>query len=147
LQQVIQELNYLLTGKAITLSVQTQPCTLALPEAAFRILVSNIIRNAFQHTTDGEIRIIQDERSVTVSNTLPHSASQTPTDQTTSGQQPQNQTGFGLGLKLIRKIVTRFDWALQEQQRDSVLHMTVVFESGEAGGDHSKTANSTLASR
>ena len=44
------------------------------------------------------------------------------------------QTGFGLGLKLIRKIVTRFDWALQEQQRDSVLHMTVVFESGEAGG-------------
>ena len=135
LQQVVQELNYLLTGKAITLSVQTRPCTLALPEAAFRILVSNIIRNAFQHTTDGEIRIIQDERSVTVSNTLPHSANQTPTDQTTLRQQPQNQTGFGLGLKLIRKIVTRFDWALQEQQRDSVLHMTVVFESdGNAGG-------------
>ncbi len=114
LKQVVLELEYLLSGKNIEMSVQTRPRSMPLPEAAFRILLTNIIRNAFQHTINGTIQVIQDSNSVQVINTLPD-------------EQTQSQTGFGLGLKLIRKIVDRFGWQLTEQEVDSTMSMTVVF--------------------
>lgn len=118
LNQVIGELRYLLSGKAIKISVETISCTKALPEAAFRILVANIIRNAFQHTVSGEVRVIQDCHRVQVINTLP-------------GEHAQKQTGFGLGLKLIRKLVNRFHWELIEEEADSTLSITVLFNQSE----------------
>ncbi len=114
LRQVASELDYLLSGKEVTVTIQTQPTVMQLPEAAFRILITNIIRNAFQHTTGGVIRIIQDDNTIRVINTLP-------------AHQDQSQTGFGLGLKLIRRIVSRFSWELTEQEKDSTKQMTVVF--------------------
>ena len=114
LKQVTDELKYLLSGKDIEINLQTQPCSKLLPEAAFRILVTNIIRNAFQHTTSGIVQVIQDSHSVQVINTLPD-------------LQTENQTGFGLGLKLIRKIADRFNWQLIEQEFDSKMIMTIIF--------------------
>ncbi|WP_315980072.1 HAMP domain-containing sensor histidine kinase [Aliamphritea spongicola] len=115
LKQITGELEYLLAGKDVNVTVQTQPTVMQLPEAAFRILITNIIRNAFQHTIHGQIQIIQDGNSIRVSNTLPASQSKTQT------------TGFGLGLKLIRRLVSRFNWALTEQEKDATKQMTVIF--------------------
>lgn len=114
LKQVVEELKYLVAGKDIEMTLETQPCSKPLPEAAFRILITNIIRNAFQHTTSGTIQVIQDSNCVQVINTLPDT-------------QSQNQTGFGLGLKLIRRIVGQFDWQLTEQAVDSTMNIKVVF--------------------
>ncbi|WP_271270620.1 sensor histidine kinase [Aliamphritea hakodatensis] len=114
LQQVTGELDYLLAGKDVEVSIRTQPTIMQLPEAAFRILITNIIRNAFQHTISGKIQIIQDGNSIRVINTLPAS-------------QAKTQTGFGLGLKLIRQLVSRFNWALTEQEEDASKQMTVIF--------------------
>lgn len=112
--QITSDLDYLLAGKAIEMSIQTQPRVILLPEAAFGILITNIIRNAFQHTTSGSIQVIQDSKSVQVINTLP-------------SNRAQGQAGFGLGLKLIRRIVDRFDWILIEKEKDSTKQMTVLF--------------------
>ncbi len=114
LKQVIQELEYLLSGKKTDMSIQTQSCSKHLPEAAFRILISNIIRNAFQHTTSGSIQVIQDSHCVQVINTLP-------------SEKALSQTGFGLGLKLIKKLVKRFNWQLIEQEINSTMKITVIF--------------------
>jgi len=115
LRQVVQELEYLVSGKNIEMSIQTQACSKHLPEAAFRILIGNIIRNAFQHTTSGTIQVIQNNQCVQVINTLP-------------SENVSNQTGFGLGLKLIKKLVERFNWQLIEEERDARMHMSLVFD-------------------
>ena len=115
-RQVVHELEYLVIGKSIEVTVETSSCSRPLPEAAFRILIANIIHNAFQHTTSGTIQVIQDDKSIQVTNTLP-------------GDQAVSQTGFGLGLKLIRKIVNRFNWQLVEKKEASTMKMTVVFAS------------------
>jgi signal transduction histidine kinase len=97
------ELNYLLTGKTIDVCLDTTPCIKHLPEAAFMIIVGNIIRNAFQHTTDGTIFIRQKPSEIQVINPIPQKRSRL-------------QTGFGLGLRLIRKLSYRFNWQLLEEQ-------------------------------
>jgi signal transduction histidine kinase len=105
--QLNDELNYLLTGKTIEVILDTTPCIKHLPEAAFMIIVANIIRNAFQHTTNGTIFIRQTDTKIQVTNPIPETRSRL-------------QAGFGLGLRLIRKLASRFDWQLlEEQTKDS----------------------------
>lgn len=125
LQQITGELEYLLAGKPIEITIRTQPTVLYLPEAAFRILITNLVRNAFQHTTSGYIQVIQDNQSVQVINSL-------------TGDTSGKQAGFGLGLKLIRRIVGRFNWYLVEQEKDSTKQMTVFFSDNAPGTADSK---------
>jgi len=115
LQLVINELDYLLVGKEITVEIHTESCTKQLPEAAFRILLTNIIRNAFQHTQRGTIKIKQTASSIQIVNSMASSQGQAST------------TGYGLGLKLIRKIVERFHWQLNEEKTDETYNLTVNF--------------------
>lgn len=110
--RVIDEQQYLLTGKPVKLSVDTSSYCYQLPTAAFNILVTNLIRNAFQHTATGNITITQKATCIQVSNS-------------TSGSDTPTQVGFGLGLKLINTLVERFHWKLQEDKTDSTLSYTV----------------------
>lgn len=113
LKQTVTELKYLLVGKDIELTINTQPCKKQLPEAAFRILVTNVIRNSFQHTTEGIVRIEQTDNLIMVKNGI--------------SNQQQTHAGFGLGLKLIHKIVNRFGWEMTQLQIDDVNIVTIKF--------------------
>lgn len=101
--EISEDLNYLLQGKSIELSVVTSPTTLELPLEASKILLSNLIRNAFQHSVSGYINIHQQHDKVEIINT--HADLGIDVN-------PTNNTGFGLGLKLCQKLVERFNWAL-----------------------------------
>lgn len=105
-QQLTLELQYLLKGKQVELQLATQAYSLQLPKAACRILLTNLIRNAFQHTYTGQVRISQQGSKLTISNPL-------------SEQNPEQNTelGFGLGLKLSQKLVGEFGWRMQTKQR------------------------------
>jgi signal transduction histidine kinase len=113
LKQEIQTLRYLLAGKDVALQLETTPCTRNLPQAAYQMLVSNLIRNAFQHTQRGTIHIRQRGSELQIVNRLPAGKSRA-------------STGFGLGLKLIRKIADRFQWALTEEKSDT--HNSVIIK-------------------
>ena len=114
--RVVGEQQYLLTGKSIELHVDTSSYCYQLPTAAFNILVTNLIRNAFQHTVTGNITITQKATCIEVSNS-------------TSGDDTPTQVGFGLGLKLINTLVERFHWKLQEDKTDTTLSYTVYFST------------------
>lgn len=114
IQQVINEQEYLLTGKQINLSIETVSCSGLLPAAAFHILLTNIIRNAFQHTVQGQITLRQDADHIEVTNSL------------FNGDSP-NQTGFGLGLILIRKLAEHLNWQIKEQKTETEMSFTVCF--------------------
>lgn len=112
LQHVISEQEFLLAGKDINLSIETSMCQSLLPEAAFNILITNIVRNAFQHTGSGIVNITQTHELIRVTNSL----------QRPKGDQ---EIGFGLGLELTSKIAQRFGWEFI-QNRSETTHEVIV---------------------
>ncbi|MDP2506449.1 HAMP domain-containing sensor histidine kinase [Oceanobacter sp. 3_MG-2023] len=112
LLQLVDELTFLLNNKTIELVVETDTdWQTRLPETPLRIVLGNIIRNAFQHTWEGRVEIYQQGSRIVVNNydsTMPGEntllASQNAAD---SGQYDQ---GFGLGLQLTRQLTKRLNW-------------------------------------
>ncbi len=100
LHKLVSELRFLLEGKTVQLQLVTSSQTKELPEAAFEMFMTNIIRNAFQHTQEGSVTIKQNQSEIRVINSfVKHKGAQ--------------GTGFGLGLKLIKKIAERFSWQVE----------------------------------
>ena len=68
LKEVVQESNYLLLHKHIDLVLDTQSTKLYVPETACRIVLANLVRNAFVHIRRGLIHIIQRDAQIEVIN-------------------------------------------------------------------------------
>ena len=98
IESLASDLEYLLEGKSVQLSVRTSPCTFELPETAARIVIGNLIRNAFQHTWEGQILITQEGWVVDIENF------------DTSAAETEDDLGFGLGLQLTEKLTRRLGW-------------------------------------
>jgi signal transduction histidine kinase len=108
LSQLVAEQQFLFDGKDVDLALKLESCTQYLPKEALRILLTNLIRNAFQHTDSGTINIIQQENKVVIEN---------PYDEGSFLNKDVNEIGFGLGLKLSHKLADRLDWELRSYQR------------------------------
>ena len=58
IEKLTEELSYLLSsGKEVEVSISCEPTVLVLPEALCRIVIANMIRNAFQYTYSGKVEI------------------------------------------------------------------------------------------
>ncbi|MEP1383605.1 MAG: HAMP domain-containing sensor histidine kinase [Paraglaciecola sp.] len=101
IKQLVSDLEYLLEGKTIELKVTTDTYEMLIPEVLCRIIVTNLIRNAFQHTIAGTVIIKQENRSLSITNI---DDSSNETEQTT------NELGFGLGLELSKKLIDKYEW-------------------------------------
>ena len=97
-QQLLEELTYLLNGKNVEVIIKTDQSTQQLPEALCRIVISNLIRNALQHTEEGKITITQAKNNLSINN------------QELVENQIKNELGFGLGLELTERLVSHYDW-------------------------------------
>ena len=102
IKELVDELNYLLIRKNVELQVSTTPYTMVLPEFPARIVLGNLIRNAFQHSWEGPITFEQMDNRVVISN-----------PQSSDGSISQDQ-GFGLGLQLTAKLSTKLGWQYQD---------------------------------
>ena len=107
LRQLIEESGYLLKSKAVEVELQTETCSLHLPEIAVRIVLGNLIRNAFQHTWEGRVLIRQTGNQVQIENV------QNDNVDAVSDQ------GSGLGLELTRQLVARLGWVYESTSRAS----------------------------
>ena len=104
IQTVVQDLRYLLRDKAVSVHIDTQPATVRVAQTAAAIVISNLIRNAFQHTWEGEVNIRQQGNQIEIANHN-HGATEYAED-----------LGFGLGLQLTHRLCHRLGWSYSNNQ-------------------------------
>lgn len=97
-KQISHELNYLIKDKSVDVDIKVTSDKFTLPVTLCRIVLSNLIRNAYQHTMSGTVIIRQVGSKVSIVNC----------DQ--SAGDTQDQLGFGLGLELTHRIIRHYNW-------------------------------------
>lgn len=115
---ICEDLQYLVSSKNIhlTVNIDEDESEVVLPETLCRIVLTNLIRNAFQHTQDGTITITQKSTLVTIVN---HNEA-IKTDQTA--------LGFGFGLAITEKLVSRYGWGYDMQELNGGRSTSINFQ-------------------
>jgi hypothetical protein len=116
-KQLVEGMSYLIDRKDIQLQVKTSPCTVLLPEIPAQIVLGNLIRNAFQHTWEGSITILQHSNCVDISNTQ------------TEGTIEQQDLGFGLGLQLTIQLAQKLNWLYTDESEQFTHKVSIIFSS------------------
>lgn len=100
-----EELSFLLKGKPVDYVLQTgsEPVVKMLPAGPFQILVNNLLRNAFQHTFEGEIIVRLHDDELEVEN-REYGQSQTP---------QESDDSFGIGLELVHLLSKKMNWQVR----------------------------------
>lgn len=100
--------QHLLGSKPVTWKVEIlDTVEISIPEAAFHILVGNLIKNAFAYTEQGYVIIRVHRYGLDVIDTGLGLTAQSQTHQ-----------GFGLGLLLVRDICHQFHWHFSLRDND-----------------------------
>ena len=108
LTALIDEHQYLLKGKNIDVDIIAQDClSHQLPLALCRMTLSNLIRNAFEHTLSGVVSVQLSNLTVSITNT-----SSSFSDEYKNGSERgvSQVQGFGIGLTIVNKIVALQRW-------------------------------------
>lgn len=111
----IEEHRYLLKGKSVEIELETDDYECLNLSVMCKIVIANLIRNAFQHTIEGKIRIKQQGMVITVTN------------EDINPDLNHVTTGFGLGLTIIQKICEKYFWPYEERVMANGRSITVTF--------------------
>lgn len=115
-RQAIDQQRYLLNGKFVDVEIDFIDVeigdlsrSVACGHAqAFSIAVNNLVRNAFEHTLDGQgpVTIHVEERVLFITNQVRSDADEqrTPTE-------ASSPNGYGLGLGIVQRLCERYGWS------------------------------------
>lgn len=117
LLQVVEENRHLLRGKAVEVAIHTDNTRIQSYPDVLQIVLANLVRNTFQHSDSGAIQIRQQGTTVALTNPV----------ETDVGEDRGSTSGFGLGLKLVERLLAMTDWQLTiketSSQRTTWLHL------------------------
>lgn len=116
IEQLVGELSYLLKSKPVSFKVDVEPYIVNAAAIPCRIILANLIRNAFQHTIEGTISISQCNGDVTIVNSIEGKVAGI------------SDLGFGLGLQLTKKLAGRYKWAYSENIEATHYQVKISFE-------------------
>lgn len=102
-EELAEEMTYLLSGKPVTTQISTRPYHCTVPLVPARIILGNLIRNAYQHCWEGAVVIDQHDNHITITNPVESSAPELM-------ENLPEQTGYGLGLELTTTLSKWIGW-------------------------------------
>ena len=118
LHDLVDDNQYLLQGKNVKVSLVIEASILQLVETPCRLVLNNLIRNAFQYTIDGEVTISFADSKINIVNI-------------NQKRQVLNHTGadygYGLGLRLVERIIDKMSWNYHNHEIEGGRDVTVEF--------------------
>lgn len=109
IQASVKKNTYLIENKDIQCEISVpDDLTATLSKQYFGIILDNLIRNSFQYTQEGKVRIQASQHQVIISDTGIgfHSSKEI------------NEKGYGLGLRIIERICTLQEWNIEIKRSD-----------------------------
>lgn len=100
IDEVTENLLYLLKDKDVKIDVSVSPITLNVVEPLLHIILENLVRNAFFHTSSGVIKIHQRDETISIVNDF---------------KEDENMSGFGFGLKIASSLVDKMNWKYKNE--------------------------------
>lgn len=100
-QQIIKDHNPLLRHRGMEIRTRITVETLHIESELLAIVISNLIRNAFQYSTVGEIILNLTADGLKVTNAI---------NNETETNEKNSESGFGLGLQLVKRICQKLNW-------------------------------------
>lgn len=116
ISEIVNDFKQIYLIDQCNLNIYARHYVINQPELAVRIVLENLIRNAFQHSIGEEIHVIQSRGTVKIINKL-----------MPSHLEPSN-TGFGLGRQLITRLTNRLGWELRFMSNESHYIVIVKFD-------------------
>lgn len=116
IEDLIAENSYLLRNKPVVVVKSLSSQTLIASKHVLRIILGNIIRNAFQHTFEGEISIHNTDETFVVFNSK------------SSEGNANDAESYGLGIMLIERLVTKMGWDITFDDSDTFFSVTLQME-------------------
>ena len=115
--QIIADLNYLVQNNSVELSLTNKSTFIQIEKDLFFIVLSNIIRNALQYTSLGQVIIFIDNNSVEITN-----------DVDVNDDREQEFASFGLGLQLVERIANKLGWIFTFRVDDRVATVKITWQ-------------------
>ncbi|MBR9856194.1 MAG: HAMP domain-containing histidine kinase [Gammaproteobacteria bacterium] len=100
-------------ARGLTLTLEVNGDAGQRPATMMIAVLNNLLRNAMQHTSEGEICVQLDAHYLQVSDTGSGIAAGLQDQMCTRGISEANPTGFGLGLAIVERICEHRGWRLE----------------------------------
>lgn len=100
-------------ARGLTLTLEVNGDAGQRPATMMIAVLNNLLRNAMQHTSEGEICVQLDAHYLQVSDTGSGIAAGLQDQVCTRGISEANPTGFGLGLAIVERICEHRGWRLE----------------------------------
>lgn len=88
------------------------PCRANVSADVFRIVLDNLLRNAFYYTPEGKICLAVEDQQIRVLNSGPADLPHTDLSAVLPGQWRENPRGHGFGITIVQRLCQRFGWHL-----------------------------------
>jgi signal transduction histidine kinase len=127
--EVVEEQRHLIGSKPVTVEVETDPqLILSIDSGLVKILVGNLVRNAFSYTAAGSVIVRQDAHSLTVSDSGRGIPSHALQQVFIRHYRDLSSEGAGIGLSMVKRICDRYGWQIKlESQEHEGTTVTVSF--------------------
>jgi signal transduction histidine kinase len=114
IKETIDHHRHLFAEKPVEISYITEGNPeLKAPAAILKIVIANLIQNAYNHTAEGKVTVHIGDDCMTVTDTGDGIASCELQSVTEPHVRGKNSKGYGLGLAIVKRLCRRFNWKFE----------------------------------